>query len=161
MKAKESEWQNTQRPSITLQRKMRKNFFYSLDKKFDSELAEDECLQQIRDMAGGVPVWPLGIEPTFPLFTIVDGLCNVLENVCPKFATPKELSASPGEFVPIMNTILEIYETVSGSPCRKPNNLDAVIRKAIELEEDEDDSCEKTLARKLALHTSTLSNRSS
>ena len=43
-------------------------------------------------MAGGVPVWPLEIEPILPLFTMVNGRCNVLENVCPKPATPKELS---------------------------------------------------------------------
>jgi hypothetical protein len=63
-------------------------------------------------VAGGVPVWPQDIEPTLPLFTIVDGLCNDLENVCPKPATPEELSASPGEFVPTLKTILEIYETI-------------------------------------------------
>jgi hypothetical protein len=38
------------------------------------------------------------------------GRCNVLESVCPKSATPKELPASPGEFVPIMKTILKNYE---------------------------------------------------
>ena len=63
-------------------------------------------------VAGGVPVWPQDIEPTLPLFTIVDGLCNDLENVCPKPAAPEKLSASPGEFVPTLKTTLEIYETV-------------------------------------------------
>jgi hypothetical protein len=63
-------------------------------------------------VAGGVPIWPQGIEPTLPLFTVVDGLCNELENVCPKPATPEQLSASPGEFVPTLKTILEMYDTI-------------------------------------------------
>jgi hypothetical protein len=63
-------------------------------------------------VTGGVPVWPQDVEPTLPLFTIVDGLCNDLENVCPKPATPEQLSASPGEFVPTLKTILEMYDSI-------------------------------------------------
>jgi hypothetical protein len=63
-------------------------------------------------VAGGVPVWPQGIEPTLPLFTIVDGLCSDLERVCPKPVTPQQLSASPGEFFPTLKAILESYESI-------------------------------------------------
>ena len=63
-------------------------------------------------VTGGVPVWPLVIEPNLALWTIADGLCNELEVVCPKPATPQSLTASPGRFIPCLKYILGEYDKI-------------------------------------------------
>jgi hypothetical protein len=63
-------------------------------------------------VTGGVPVCPLVIEPNLALWTIADGLCNELEVVCPKPATPQSLTASPGRFIPCLKYILGEYDKI-------------------------------------------------
>jgi hypothetical protein len=72
-------------------------------------ISEDYALERV---IGGVPIWPINIESNLAVFTIVDGLCNELEVVCPKPATPESLSASPGTFIPALKHILRQYDRI-------------------------------------------------
>jgi hypothetical protein len=59
---------------------------------------------------GGSPEWPDKVDATLVLVSIVDNLCDKLEQLCPKPTTPEKLAASPGNYIPLLKFILEEYE---------------------------------------------------
>ncbi|KAG0165228.1 hypothetical protein DFQ29_001721, partial [Apophysomyces sp. BC1021] len=79
----------------------------------------------------GSPCWSDSVEVTLPLVAITDSICDGLEAIPPKPATPQAISASPCYFLPALKHILN-YEYVILERTEEPQRLSTTFFEALD-----------------------------
>jgi hypothetical protein len=73
------------------------------------KLAEDYGLPLLR---GATPDWPAGVTRDLVVKATVEHLCIDLKGHIPSPLEPEAISASPGDYIPVLKRVLDEYETM-------------------------------------------------